>query len=269
MSEWTERHERELAQLENELGSVLQTVMVSVPNRKETQALLDSLLPELDAEDKLNEHIWQQHPKRRPPSLWRQMRTQAKLYGWSFWIGSLVAFVLLTLAMQGEIGLPVKGKVPPLFHFTPLILFASLLYSYRTWDRGMRLVESVTAFPPALVLLSRFLIVLGLDIVLTLVSCAYLLLTAEAGSAVQPFLFILYALAPLAFTFGVVAMTMLYRGIKLGMVLGLVFWVGGFVTPVSELFLTPVSMVAALNIGIVLSLLSFWKGKIHYRLEIG
>ena len=48
-------------------------------------------------------------------------------------------------------GLP--GGIFPLI--TPPPLIVSMLFSDRTWDKGMRAVETLTPYPPALVLYTR------------------------------------------------------------------------------------------------------------------
>lgn len=260
MSPKKDLDEHELLQMEEELAPVLQSVLVSTPSQRETEVLIHSLTPML-AEHTQRDKVWNPHAWGKPPSLWRQMKTQAKLYGWVFWSVSVAAFMLMTWAVQEEVANYAAGDVFPLFIFVPLVLFASLLYGYRTWDRGMRMVESVTVFPPALTVLSRFLVVLGFDIALTLACSGYLLVAADPQEMTfNPFLIILYALAPLAFFFGAIAYTMLYKGIKVGWTLGVTLWMLGLVTPVAKVLFTPLAMSGMLGLGIYLSVIAYRKG---------
>ncbi|MGV2788358.1 hypothetical protein GNF98_22305, partial [Clostridium perfringens] len=63
-------------------------------------------------------------------------------------------------------GLP--GGIFPLI--TPLLLIVSMLFSSRTWDKGMRAVETLTPYPPALVLYTRLLLVPGIVLGMALLS---------------------------------------------------------------------------------------------------
>ena len=81
-------------------------------------------------------------------------------------------FCMLVLLIDPEYpldqfaGLP--GGIFPLI--TPLLLIVSMLFSSRTWDKGMRAVETLTPYPPALVLYTRLLLVTGIVIGMALLS---------------------------------------------------------------------------------------------------
>lgn len=263
---WTEAQEQELHQLERELEPALQSVLVSQPSQRETQALLTSLLSSLEDEDREEADVWQTR-RREAPALWPQVKAQAKMHGKSFWIVSALLFTLLTIMMQDAVVTPEATGLITLW-FTPLVLLTSLVYSFRTWDAGMRAVESVTVFPPALLLLSRFLVVLLLDLALVLIGSVYILLTAKFTSlVVHPFMFVIGWMTPLLFFFGVTANVMLYKGVKTGMVTATALWLFTCALVVSDTLALVVVPVCFL-LGTLLSIRAYVHAKRLFRVTV-
>ncbi|MNI12499.1 hypothetical protein D3C73_656840 [compost metagenome] len=114
--------------------------------------------------------------------------------------------------------------------FTPLLIMASMLFSIRTSDRGMRSVESITPYPPALVMYSRMLMVTGLVVVWALISSIVVGLRVSAEGAVTlPFIpFLLQWLGISLLVGGVLMYVMFRKGIKMALFFSAVIYVGWF-----------------------------------------
>lgn len=165
--------DNELRRLEEELREPLTRAVSPPPFPRETAQLIASLQGEFDqlkheaAPPKLDFN-----PQVDPPSLRQLLRSQLRLNQKSILLASAAVFCMLTLLVNPEYPLDRIGGIPggifPLI--TPLLLIASMLFSSRTWDRGMRAVETITPYPPALVLYSRLLMVTGIVVGMALLS---------------------------------------------------------------------------------------------------
>ncbi|MGM1047489.1 hypothetical protein SAMN05661091_0646 [Paenibacillus uliginis N3/975] len=165
--------DNELRRLEEELRGPLTRAVYPPPFPNETAQLIASLQGEFDqlkleaAPPKLDFN-----PQVDPPSLKQLLRSQLRLNQKSILLASAAVFSMLILLVDPEYPLDNFGGIPggifPLI--TPLLLIASMLFSSRTWDRGMRAVETITPYPPALVLYSRLLMVTGMVVGMALIS---------------------------------------------------------------------------------------------------
>ncbi|MDI3256936.1 MAG: hypothetical protein QJR01_04305 [Kyrpidia sp.] len=221
--------DRELADLEKLVSPRLAPYPVREATAEESRRLAERVLLRAQAEEDAG------LPKARlirckarvAPSLWTQVRLQMGTYGAGFWIISLALFALLVLASTGRPAVP--GEQPAnLFSLVfPGYVLASMTYGHLSGNRGMRLVESVTSFPPALIWLTRILIVAGMNIVLGLVGTGYLALTVRG---VQPLPFLLQWLSAVFAVCGFVAWVLFHKGFRRALVAGLAVWavtVGG------------------------------------------
>lgn len=169
--------DNELRGLEEELRGPLTHSVLSPPSPNETARLISMLQGEFDllkqeaAPPKLDFN-----PQVDPPSLRQLLRSQLRLNQKAILLASAAVFCMLVLLINPEYPLEEIGGIPggifPLI--TPLLLIASMLFSSRTWDRGMRAVETITPYPPALVLYSRLLMVTGIVVGMALISTAIL-----------------------------------------------------------------------------------------------
>lgn len=157
--------DRELRKLEDEMRGPLRRAMLPPPSPEETSRLIASLQGEFDLlkvepqSPKLDFN-----PQVDPPSLKQILRSQLRLNQRSILLAGSAVFLMLVLLINPAYPLDQIGGLPggifPLI--TPLLLIVSMLFSSRTWDKGMRAVETLTPYPPALVLYTRLLLVTGI-----------------------------------------------------------------------------------------------------------
>lgn len=248
--------DREFKQLEDELGPKLSSYMTDSPSQKETNQLISTLQPTLDQANRTFQ-----------PSIIKQCWLQMCQYKWSFWIMSVAVFTMLTLIT--EVTAPATN-IQPFSFILPLYLLVSMAYSYRTRNKEMRMVEMVTPFPPALLLLTRALNVLVINLFLGLLGSAYLLTAFDAA----PIHFLLSWLAPSLFMFGALAYIMLWKGVKTGMGAAIIIWGCGMVITRAgndkiSLFpdLLPFLQGGACLLGCALLFAAFRRAKNQYRLQ--
>ncbi|MBE3553645.1 MAG: hypothetical protein IMW85_01270 [Thermicanus sp.] len=220
---------QELEELERELRPHLSRYMSKSPKTEETLALIRRLQGEFN---RMKEEPQQEpHPfqltfneKMRKPSLIKQLILQVQTYPKAFWLTSLILFAMLTL-MGGVYTPGLFGNVD-LFSFSvPLYLLISFSYNYKSWNREMRMVESITPFPPALLLLNRLLILIALTMVLGMIGSFYLSLMSQSYPL---FPFLMHWLAPLLLTGGLLAFLIFRLGIVAGTITSLLAW-GGWI----------------------------------------
>ncbi|WP_141334723.1 hypothetical protein [Paenibacillus sp. tmac-D7] len=212
----------ELDTLERELREPLAGYVARAPRMEDTARLLAKLQPEFELlRKKQDASQWENPAVWHKPTFWRQCLLQVQTFGKAFWIISLIAFVLLTLSSSLWNRTPgldsnLYGKTLPLF------FFASLLYGYRTWNPKMRMVESVTPFPPALLMLIRLLLMIGMTTLLGLIGSVYLVLSTDAPLSLLSFM--LRWLSELLLIGGLLAYVAFRRGIKHGFAAGVGAW---------------------------------------------
>lgn len=219
----TEPIDSELTILEEELRPHLSRVLSKSPKTEETKALIRRLQPAFDQITKERERdLLPFNPKITPPSFLRLLLSQIGTYQKSFWLISLVLFIILTLISSGVDPIPVRGF--DLYSLTlPLFFFLTFAYSYRSWNREMRMVEQITPFSPAFLLLSRLLILLGMNLIFGLIGNIWLIITSS-NYALSAFL--LSWIAPLFLSGGVLAYFIFRYGMGFGFTLSLLAWAG-------------------------------------------
>ncbi len=214
--------DKELMALEKQLNKPMAQYLTRSPRPEETQRLINRLQPEFDAlkSKRENSFEWLADRKRNPPSLIRQCMVQLKTYTKTFWLASCMVFVMLTLTSASG-PQDVYGSLDLYSLIVPLLVAAGMLYGFKSWNPEMRMVESVTPFPPALLLLSRFLIIVAINILLGLAGTAYLGLTV---SSLRFFPFLINWLSLVLFVGGIMAYVMFWKGLKAGMALAVIAW---------------------------------------------
>lgn len=218
--------DKELEQLEREMREPLRQAVLPPPSPSETAALIAALQPEFDSlKAGAAAPTLDFNPQVESPSLrrllWNQFRANRK---WLILSGSMV-FLMLILLVDPErpfrtvlLGDAIPSGLFPVI--TPLMLIASMLYSYRSWDRGMRAVESITPYPPALVVYSRMLMVIGLVVGWALISSVIIgFRVAVAGEESMPFIpFLLQWLGISMITAGAAMYVLFRKGMSLACV---------------------------------------------------
>ncbi|WP_435922463.1 hypothetical protein [Paenibacillus sp. DYY-L-2] len=218
--------DKELEQLERELREPLKQAVQPPPSPSETAALIAALQPEFNAlKAKAATSVLDFNPQVEAPSLRRLLWSQFRLNRKSLFLSGAAVFLMLILLVDPArpfrtvfLGEAIPSGLFPVI--TPIMLIASMLYSYRSWDRGMRAVESITPYPPALIIYSRMLMVIGLVVGWALVSTVIVGLRVEAaGEANMPFIpFLLQWLGISMITAGAAMYVMFRKGMTLACV---------------------------------------------------
>ncbi len=219
-------HNDEQRKLEEELKGPLSNWNVRPVHYADTAKLIQALQPEFDMlkeqTDFAADHAGgiQHGGEPARPSILRLVAAQLSSYSRSYWAASAAVFGMLVL-MLSTFSPPYDNLANAFSLFAPGVLLAGLLYSFRSWNKGMRTIESVTPYPPALLLLCRFLIVIALNVALGLAASVYLAISMAAFPLLS---FLLQWLSLMLMMGGLLANLILYSGIRAGMVGGCIVW---------------------------------------------
>lgn len=214
-------NDSELEELETELRGKLSKYVTRTPAMEDTQRLILNLQSEfmqLGGQDKTLAEL-RSLPLRKA-SLIGQCVQQARIYGKPFWLISALAVGMMTLLSSGS-ARPAYGFTDAFSLVLPIFLLAAVVYTFRTWNPEMRMVESVTPFPPALLLLSRLLVVTGMIVTFGLAGTIFLKLT---GLTFPAGAFLLNWLSGVLFISGILASLTFRRGIRTGLIASVVIW---------------------------------------------
>lgn len=210
--------DQELYQLEDEMKDLFSSYVVKSPSSQDTKALLAALQPAFDeigaapAEEFGHETI-------QSPSFLSQLKAQISFYQWHFWVTSTIIFVMLTLFSSNSY----VSEATLFYQFAiPLSMLVGVFYTYQTWNKQMRTIESITPFPPALLLLSRMIIILAMNIVMGIISSLYLGFTVQ-DFELMPFL--MNWIAPALLIYGMISYVMMRKGVKFGLAFGIAAWI--------------------------------------------
>ncbi|KMJ58812.1 hypothetical protein AB685_06945 [Bacillus sp. LL01] len=211
--------DQELYQLEDEMKDMFSSYVVKTPSSQDTKALLAALQPAFDEIGKESAEEYAEGMI-QPPSMLSQLKAQISFYQWHFWVASTLIFVMLTLFSSNSY----ITEATQFYQFTvPLSMLVGVFYTYQTWNKQMRTIEGITPFPPALLMLSRMVIIFAMNIIMGLVSSIYLSFNME-HFILLPFL--LHWLAPAILIYGIIAYVMMRKGVRYGLALGMVSWIG-------------------------------------------
>lgn len=211
----------EIKQLEKDLAKPLSSYLVGSPKPEDTMRLLSSLQDEFDLLKRPDAAISFPEQARARSSFWKQCLNQLRIYHKAYWILSVCIFAMLTL-LTGTLNFEYQPAGSDFFSlFLPLFLIASVLFSFRTWNKEMRTVEQITPFPPALLILSRLLILLTMILILGLVSTLYLHWTMNQFPF---FAFLSFWLSNTLFIVGAMAFGIYRKGLLAGLICALIAW---------------------------------------------
>lgn len=206
--------EKELEALEEEMSRTLSAYLTRVPQREETQNLIRSLQSEFAVLPQQREpdlEMLEPLPLQRL-SFFRQCWIQLQLFGKAFWAISALVIIMLTLI--SPVSETLLWGFRDLYSLVlPLFLLCAALYSYKSWNGEMRMVESITPFPPALLLLSRLLLITAMIVLFGFITSCFLVwthYTFDAGS------FLLGWMSGVLFVGGILAYITYHRGIRIG-----------------------------------------------------
>ncbi|MBP1154672.1 MULTISPECIES: hypothetical protein [unclassified Paenibacillus] len=162
--------ERELEALEDELRRTMSTYLTRAPKQAETRNLIQSLQSEFAALQQIEPALEMVQPlPLERPSFLRQCWIQLQLFGKAFWVISAAIIIMMTLVSPTP-GTLLWGFRDVYSLILPLFLLCAAVYSYKSWNAEMRMVESVTPFPPALLLLIRLLLITAMIVLFGLLS---------------------------------------------------------------------------------------------------
>lgn len=197
-----------------EIVRVLESYTLPEPSMERRARLLTILKPHLSPSDAL--------PKRNWNWWYRLMHSQMTVFETSFWIASLFILLLglLMTLLDGSELLPLLLLV-----FSPLIAVVSLIYLFRPETQTLRELELLTATHPVELLIARLTIVLGWNV---LVSLLLMLIIHLASVQIVLWRLVLAWLGPLLTLSGLALYVTLRWGVLPGAVLPLALW-GGLV----------------------------------------
>lgn len=217
----------ELAELEEDMRKRLAPIPVSTPSSDDTARLIQALQSDFDElKHAVTPFDRESANYASRPTLWKLCAMQMATYQRSFWFVSLIFFAMLTLMIR------TKTVFFEPFHsqnmysaLLPIFMVSAMIYSYRTWNKEMRTIESITPYPPMLLMLSRYLITVVICIGYGLCGSLYLSLVDYQFPLYD---FVLQWLSLMVFVAGFLAYVMLWKGIRVAMVASLaVWWVHG------------------------------------------
>lgn len=257
----TRNLDKDIQQLERELTQPLSTFMARVPRADETRSLIAALQHDFDGLKDQATPFDLPYTHTIKPSLLRQIRIQLHAYGKQFWFSSALIFFMLML--MNDLRIPLFGNTGQSLYslVIPLMLVCGVLYSYRSWNLELRTVESVTPYPPALILMSRVIIMLLMCMVFGSASSAYLNYMNQ-HLAGMPFL--MEWMSILILVCGVMLYIMFRKGVRWGIVSAVVVWLAWeafidwatFQSGLAPVFLT-LAHTALILIGLLLLLLAY------------
>lgn len=226
-------NDKELKQLEDELRSPLASLQVHPVTAGDTARLLASLQPSFEAlkpelaAGGVPEWLRNNLAGSKRPTLLKLLRTQLGAYSRAYWLASLGVFFMLMYILpygSGDEGSSITTEVSSkLSLFLPMLFLSGLMYSFRSWNREMRTIESITPYPPALLLMARVMIVGGLNMLFGLAASLYLTTRLEQFPILP---FMLQWMSLIVLIAGGAAYVMLRAGVKSSFVIGSLFWMG-------------------------------------------
>lgn len=257
----TRNLDEEIQQLERELEQPMSSFMARAPRADETRSLIAALQQDFDGLKERMTPFDMPYTRTMKPSLLRQIRIQLHTYGKQFWLSSALMFLMLTL--MNDLRIPLFGNTGQSLYslVIPLMLVCGVLFSYRSWNLELRTVESVTPYPPALILMSRVMIMLMMCMVYGSASSAYLNYM-NRHLAGMPFL--MEWMSILILVCGVMLYIMFRKGVRWGIVSAVVVWLAWeafidwamFQSGLAPVFI-PLAHTALILTGVLLLLLAY------------
>ncbi|ALS29376.1 hypothetical protein IJ21_39900 [Paenibacillus sp. 32O-W] len=218
-------NDHELKQLEDEMRGPLSAYTVHPVTSGDTARLLQALQPAFDDMRHAVNAFPAAESKRIPyqPSLAKLMKAQLHAYPKMYWLAGLSVLVMLLLISSTFNNYSNYAIIGDMFALVlPATLLAGMLYSFRSQNREMRLVESITPYPPALLILCRMLLVVILTVVLGAIVSLYLLARLDRFPLLP---FLLQWMSVLVLVGGVTAYIMMRKGVKTAFACSCISWI--------------------------------------------
>ncbi|MFC5648160.1 hypothetical protein ACFPYJ_03325 [Paenibacillus solisilvae] len=217
-------HDDEIKQLEQELRQPLSQMITNPISSQQTAVLIHALQPAFDGLREAGEEerfSLRQAPPVKRPSLLRLIHSQLSSYSRVYWVASLLIFGMLMLLLPTNEYVPYTSVGQTFTFVLPALLLASLAYSFRSWNKEMRMIESITPYPPALLLIVRTMIVIGLNLVFGIVGSIYMNMQVRAFPLLP---FMLQWLSILLLVSGVTAYVLMWKGFKAAFACSAFLW---------------------------------------------
>ncbi|WP_019421919.1 hypothetical protein [Paenibacillus sp. OSY-SE] len=221
-------NEEEWLELEREVRLAMPPYVVSSPLPDDTDRLLSSLRPSFHslaekkhaAEQHRDAFAWLASEPRKDPRMSALVKLQLNLYSHWYWIASFALFAMLISAVSmSQMGTDlVRGAFS---YAVPLFMLAGWLYAVRPQDEGMRLVEAVTPYPPALIWMTRTVIVLACNLLLGIAGS---IIVYASLNELLFFPFLLSWMAPTVFVCGLLTYVTFRLGWQAGVAASVIGW---------------------------------------------
>ncbi|MBB3114376.1 hypothetical protein FHS18_006497 [Paenibacillus phyllosphaerae] len=214
----------DMKQLEDELHEPLSRLLVNPVSSGDTARLIRSLQPAFNELKQFREAerlTLRTAAVFHQPSVLRLLRSQLTSYSRMYWLTSLLVFFMLLLILPtgSNVSFHTVGNT---FTFVlPALLLASLAYSFRSWNKELRMIESITPYPPAMLLILRTMIVICLNLLFGLAGSIYMNLKVSAFPMLP---FMLHWLSLLLLMSGLTAYLMMWRGMKAAFAIAALLW---------------------------------------------
>jgi len=218
-------NENELKQLENELRQPLSTLLTGTVTSQETARLIRRLQPAF--EDLKQTSETERYDRRsasvmKRPTLLRLFRSQLSSYSRTYWVASLLVFSMLLFALPTHDGVSIYTTGAMFSFVLPALLLASLAYSFRSWNKEMRMIETITPYPPALLLVVRTMIVISLNLLYGVAGTLYMLVQLKTFPVLP---FMLQWMSLLLLVSGIAAYALMWKGFKTSFAFAGAFWI--------------------------------------------
>ncbi|UVI28733.1 hypothetical protein [Paenibacillus spongiae] len=218
--------DNELQMLEDELRTPLSQLLTGTVSPYDTARLIRALQPAFDELKQASEEerfVNRNTVKAARPSIIRLVRSQLSSYSRMYWLASLLIFGMLLLLLPTSQGVSARSVGDIFSIVLPALLLASLAYSFRTWNKEMRMIETITPYPPALLLIVRTMIVISLNLVFGMIGSIYMNMKVESFPMLA---FVLQWLSLLLLLSGITAYVLMWKGFKLAFTFAAAFWIG-------------------------------------------
>ncbi|MCY9515841.1 hypothetical protein [Paenibacillus apiarius] len=235
-------NEEEWLELEREVRLAMPPYVVSSPLPEDTDRLLSSLRPSFyrlaekkhAAEQHADAFAWLASEQHKDPRMSSLVKLQLNLYSRWYWIASFALFAMLisAVSMSGTVTDLIRGAFS---YAVPLFMLAGWLYAVRPQDEGMRLVEAVTPYPPALIWMTRTVIVLACNLLLGIAGSV---IVYASLNELLFFPFLLSWMAPTVFVCGMLTYVTFRRGWQAGLAASVIGWAAWYGVSEAMLYLS-------------------------------
>lgn len=254
--------DQELSRLENEWKNQFDRFTSPEPTREQTIELIQKIkeVEEMKPIDISAELEAAQAAQTMKEKVVNVFLSQWNFHGTASWLLTGIVMLVLTITISQNTQNEMTGFLAWIKWLT-FIMIAVMSYAFRAKNEGNHIIETLSYYPFILQMFTRFMIVMGLQLVFTLALSFFILKDASS------ILYLIGAFTPIFF-FGVVGfVTTMWFGQKIGVLLTIFIWfiqilfdkqlraASLFQLPENEYFLLMNAVVFALSILLLGSML--------------